>query len=103
MVLVVIWLRQLAIQHVQSARFNPELAAERGPVVDRVMVGQPFADAIQFAAARTQPGDYVLSLPQGPSSISFPALSAQGGDYRPRFSHARWEKRMQFAALPNAA
>lgn len=66
MVLTAIWLLSLAIQHTQSARFNDfELAADRGRLWTDRMVGKPFADAIQFAAARTQPGDYVLTLPQG--------------------------------------
>jgi hypothetical protein len=66
MVLSAIWLLTLAIQHAQSARFNNfELVAERGRLWTDRMVGQPIADAIQFAAARTQPGDYVLNLPQG--------------------------------------
>jgi 4-amino-4-deoxy-L-arabinose transferase-like glycosyltransferase len=71
MVLTAIWLLMLGIQHAQSARFNDfELAAERGRLWTDRMVGQPIAAAIQFAAARTQPGDYVLSLPQG-SIINF--------------------------------
>jgi 4-amino-4-deoxy-L-arabinose transferase-like glycosyltransferase len=71
MVLVVIWVASLGIQHVESARLSSvEINAPRGRLLTDVTLGQPLADAIRFAAARTQPGDYVLNVPQG-SIINF--------------------------------
>lgn len=71
MVLVAIWLTSLGIEQADSARSNSfEINTPRGRFLTDVTVGQPLADAIRFASARTQPGDYLLSLPQG-SIINF--------------------------------
>ena len=71
MVLVAIWLTSLGIEHADSARLNRfEINEPRGRFLTDVAVGQPLAEAIRFANARTQPGDYVLSVPQG-SIINF--------------------------------
>jgi len=71
MVLVVIWITSLGVQHVDSARLNTaEIDFPRGRLLTDIALGQPFADAVQFAAARTQPGDYVLNVPQA-SIINF--------------------------------
>ena len=71
MVLVAIWVTSLSVQHVDSARLNTvEIDFPRGRLLTDIALGRPFTDAIQFAAARTQPGDYVLSVPQA-SIINF--------------------------------
>ena len=71
MMLAAIWLTALGIEHADSARLNRfEIRAPRGRFLTDAAVGKPLAEAIAFAGARTQPGDYVLSLPQG-SIINF--------------------------------
>jgi hypothetical protein len=71
MALVAIWVTSLGIEHADSARLNRfEISAPRGRFLTEAAIGQPLADAIRFASARTQPGDAVLSLPQG-SIINF--------------------------------
>lgn len=71
MVLVAIWITSLGVQHVDSARLNTaEINFPRGRLLTDIALGQPFADAVQFAATRTQPGDYVLNVPQA-SIINF--------------------------------
>ena len=102
MVLVAIWITSLGVQHVDSARLNTvEIDFPRGRLLTDVTLGGPFADAIQFAAARTQPGDYVLSLPQGPSSISSPiaAIRSERTLSSPVCSHPI-ERRTRSSALP---
>jgi hypothetical protein len=71
MVLVGISTLRLGIQHWDAARMSTyELNTARGRLFTDVVVGKAFDDAIRFAASRTQPGDYVLNLPQG-TTINF--------------------------------
>ncbi len=66
MLLIAMWIPPLAMQHAELARFNNfELTAPRGRLWTDAALGRPLADAIRFTTAHTQPGDYVLSLPQG--------------------------------------
>lgn len=71
MVLVTITVVRLGVQHTESARFNVfEIKAPRARFLTDVALGRAFEDAIRFATLRTQPGDYLLSLPQG-TTINF--------------------------------
>lgn len=71
MVLTTIWVAALGFQHVDAARVNGfEINAPRGRLLTDLVMGRPLADAIRFAAERTQPGDYVLNVPQG-SIVNF--------------------------------
>lgn len=71
MALLGIWITSLGIDHVESARLNRfEINLPRARFFIDAMTGPPLAQAIQFAAERTQPGDYVLNVPQG-SVINF--------------------------------
>lgn len=71
MVLTAMWVTSLGIQHVDSARVNDvEINAPRGRLLTDITMGRPLADAIRFVGERTQPGDYVLNVPQG-SIVNF--------------------------------
>lgn len=71
MALIAIWVTSLGIEHADSARLNNfEITAPRGRLLTDGTIGRPIMDAIRFTAARTQPGDYVLNLPQG-SIVNF--------------------------------
>lgn len=66
MVLMAIWVTSLGVEHADSARLNTfEINAPRGRLLVDPTIGQPIVDAIRFTVARTQPGDYVLNVPQG--------------------------------------
>ena len=71
MVLIAIWVTALGLEHADTARLNNfEITTPRGRLLTDAAVGRPLADAIRFTAARTEPGDYVLNLPQG-SIVNF--------------------------------
>lgn len=71
MALMAIWVTSLGIEHADMARLNRfEINAPRGRFLTDGIAGPPLADALRFTGARTQPGDYVLNLPQG-SIVNF--------------------------------
>lgn len=71
MALIAIWATSLGIEHADMARLNRfEFNTPRARLLTDGVAGPPLMDAIRFTVARTQPGDYVLNLPQG-SIINF--------------------------------
>ncbi len=66
MVLVAIGVARLGVQHAESARRNVyEIITPRGRLLTTAAFGRPLEEAIRFATLRTEPGEYLLNLPQG--------------------------------------
>ena len=71
MVLVAVGLIRVGVQRVEAARYNDsEIRAPRGRLLTDAALARTYDEAIRFAQARTEPGEYLLSLPQG-TAINF--------------------------------